>query len=289
MPGAPSWLPSDNLLPEIRDRAQATEDLRRLPDETVKVFRRRRLLHPAAAAAVGGLQCDPALFLLRGDASTGERVWFHRVGELNRRRTTGIWRCSDQRAQEEVWGEDPSTRISSSYAPMGAGVGRRWLPGQRVVELVRAATMPARRSLGLAIGHGRPVDFFGSFLTPRSEYEIKDVWYVASRGTGQQHRWSRGCLCPGTGSCRTKAMERPHRGGLATNSAPVYKMPWAQCIPLRFRRRLLGMAYFMPRTSAPVSGCARRLSGKGQRRTVCQGPYRRGGQRHRRRVAPIDR
>lgn len=28
----------DNLLPEIRDRAQATEDLRRLPDETVKAL-----------------------------------------------------------------------------------------------------------------------------------------------------------------------------------------------------------------------------------------------------------
>ena len=28
----------------------------------------------------------------------------------------------EQQAQEDVWGEDPTVRISSSYAPMGAGV-----------------------------------------------------------------------------------------------------------------------------------------------------------------------
>ncbi len=37
---------------------------------------------------------------------------------------------------------------------------------------------------GPVIKDGRPVDF-GSFLTLRSEYEIKDVWYVVGlRGTG---------------------------------------------------------------------------------------------------------
>ena len=28
----------------------------------------------------------------------------------------------DQQAQDEVWGDDPTVRVSSSYAPMGAGV-----------------------------------------------------------------------------------------------------------------------------------------------------------------------
>ena len=28
----------------------------------------------------------------------------------------------DQQAQEDVWGDDSTVRISSSYAPMGAGV-----------------------------------------------------------------------------------------------------------------------------------------------------------------------
>jgi len=28
----------------------------------------------------------------------------------------------EQQAQEDVWSEDPTVRISSSYAPMGAGV-----------------------------------------------------------------------------------------------------------------------------------------------------------------------
>ena len=43
----------------------------------------------------------------------------------------------DQQAQDEVWGEDPTVRVSSSYAPMGAGIvvdGGYLVSG--VVELV---------------------------------------------------------------------------------------------------------------------------------------------------------
>ena len=52
----------DELLPKLRQRAQETEDLRRLPDATVSELQEIgffRLLQPEQW---GGLQCDPAVF-----------------------------------------------------------------------------------------------------------------------------------------------------------------------------------------------------------------------------------
>ena len=84
----------------------------------------------------GGLQCDPTLFYeaaRRLASACGSTGWVSSIIGVHN------WHLAlfDQRAQEEVWGEDTKTRISSSYAPMGAGVVvRRRLPGQRFVELV---------------------------------------------------------------------------------------------------------------------------------------------------------
>jgi 3-hydroxy-9,10-secoandrosta-1,3,5(10)-triene-9,17-dione monooxygenase len=52
----------DELLPKLRQRAQETEDLRRLPDDTVSELQEIgffRLLQPKQW---DGLECDPALF-----------------------------------------------------------------------------------------------------------------------------------------------------------------------------------------------------------------------------------
>ncbi|MFY9767899.1 MAG: acyl-CoA dehydrogenase family protein, partial [Mycobacterium sp.] len=111
----------DELLPKLRQRAQETEDLRRLPDATVSELQEIgffRLLQPKQW---GGLECDPAQFYeaaRRLASACGSTGW---VGSI-----IGVhnWHLAlfDQQAQQEVWGEDTDVRISSSYAPMGAGV-----------------------------------------------------------------------------------------------------------------------------------------------------------------------
>ncbi|MEX3657523.1 flavin-dependent monooxygenase, partial [Mycolicibacterium fortuitum] len=94
----------------------------------------------------------------------------------------------DQRAQEEVWGEDTSVRISSSYAPMGAGVVTEAGDGYIVNGAWNWSSGCDHATWaflgGPVIKDGRPVDF-GSFLIPRTEYQIDDVWNVVGlRGTG---------------------------------------------------------------------------------------------------------
>jgi len=81
----------------------------------------RSFLHPVAAGTVGRAAVRSHA-VLRGGAAAGQCVWFDRlvssiIGVHN-------WHLAlfDQEAQAEVWGDDPKTRVSSSYAPMGAGV-----------------------------------------------------------------------------------------------------------------------------------------------------------------------
>ena len=49
----------DDLLPRIRERAQATEDLRRLPEETVQELDEVGFFTLLQPEQWGGLQCDP--------------------------------------------------------------------------------------------------------------------------------------------------------------------------------------------------------------------------------------
>ena len=106
------------LLPVLRERAQETEDARVVPAESVKALTEAgffRLLQPAR---FGGLEADPFTFLtaVRLIASAcGSTGWVSSVVGVH------PWQLAlfPLQAQEEVWGTDPGTRMSSSYAPTG--------------------------------------------------------------------------------------------------------------------------------------------------------------------------
>src|SRR6266576_3715263 len=107
-----------DLLPALRQRAQEAEDSRMVPAESVKALAETgffRLLQPKSA---GGLEADPLTFYtaVRLIASAcGSTGWVSSVVGLH------PWHVGlfPLQAQDEVWGEDPATMISSSYAPTG--------------------------------------------------------------------------------------------------------------------------------------------------------------------------
>ena len=106
------------LLPVFRQRAQEAEDGRVVPAESVKVLAETgffRLLQPAS---FGGLEADPVTFFtaVRLIASAcGSTGWVASVVGVH------PWQLAlfPPQAQDDVWGADPATRMSSSYAPTG--------------------------------------------------------------------------------------------------------------------------------------------------------------------------
>src|SRR5262249_52640035 len=103
-------------------------------------------------------------------------------------------------AQEEVWGSDPETLVSSSYAPTG-----------KVERVDGGYRISGRWSFSSGCDHCQWVFLGGmvpperegappemrTFLVPRSDYTIEDNWHVAGlKATGSKDIVIVGALVP---------------------------------------------------------------------------------------------
>ena len=173
------------LLPVIRQRAQEAEDARCVPQESVKALAETgffRLLQPAR---FGGLEADPITFYtaVRMIASAcGSTGWVSSVVGVH------AWQLAlfPAQAQEDVWGTDPATRMSSSYAPTGKA---KLTDGGYRLDGRWSFSSGCDHASWVLLGgivtndEGQPVDFC-TFLLPNTDYTIDDVWdTVGLRGT----------------------------------------------------------------------------------------------------------
>jgi 3-hydroxy-9,10-secoandrosta-1,3,5(10)-triene-9,17-dione monooxygenase len=232
------------LLPLLAERAQEAEDLRRIPDENIKSLQETgffRLLQPAR---FGGIEASPVDFYrgVRAIASAcGSTGWVSSVLGVH------PWQLAlyDDRAQHEVWGEDQSTLISSSYAPMG-----------RAEAVDGGFTFSGRWSFSSGCDHarwillgglvmneeGNVVDF-RTFLLPRADYEIDDVWdTIGLRGTGSNDIIVKDAFVPDYRALSFVDTGRCFGPGQEQNTAPLYKLPFAMVFSNSISVPVIGMA-----------------------------------------------
>jgi len=132
----------------------------------------------------------------------------------------------DERAQQDVWGDDIHTRISSSYAPMGK------------VEAVEGGFRFSGRwgwSSGCdhctwaLLGGILPDGTYRTFLLPRSDYRIEDTWHsMGLQGTGSNDIVVEDVFVP---DYRTHKQSDGFEGtnpGVGPDSGTLYHLPWAQ-------------------------------------------------------------
>ncbi|MBM7367901.1 3-hydroxy-9,10-secoandrosta-1,3,5(10)-triene-9,17-dione monooxygenase oxygenase subunit [Gordonia hydrophobica] len=234
----------DALLPDLAQRAQATEDARRIPDDLADLVQATGFFKLLQPEQWGGLQSDPVTYyeaVRRLASACGSTGWVSGIVGVHN------WHLAlfSQQAQEDVWGTDPDTRISSSYAPMGMGEvvdggytvngSWAWSSGCEIAEWVVVG--------GPVIKDGKPVDFV-SYLIPRSDYTIKDVWNVVGlRGTGSNTIEVKDVFVPTHRMLSFRTMSTGKAPGLEKNTAPVYKMPWGTIHPSVISAPIVGMAY----------------------------------------------
>ena len=233
-----------DLLPVLRERAQEAEDARRVPDENIKGLQDTgffKLLQPRRYA---GLEASPVDFY-KGvrliSSACGSTGWVSSVLGVHPWQL-GIY---DDRAQQEVWGDDPSTLVSSSYAPMGRATAvdggfqfsGRWSfsSGCDHAQWVFLG--------GLIIGdEGTPVDF-RTFLLPRADYEIEDVWdTIGLRGTGSNDIIVKDVFVPEYRTLSFMDTGRCFGPGQEVNDAALYKLPFASVFSCSIAVPILGMA-----------------------------------------------
>lgn len=200
-----------------------------------------RLLQPEQW---GGYEADPVTFyeaVRRIASACGSTGWVSGIIGVHN------WHLAlfDQQAQEDVWGSDTNVRISSSYAPMGMGEvvdggykvngSWAWSSGCETADWVFVG--------GPVIKNGKPVDFV-SFLIPREDYTIRDVWNVVGlRGTGSNTIEVKDVFVPRHRMLSMRTMSMGQSPGLERNTAPVYKMPWGTIHPSTIATPIVGMAY----------------------------------------------
>ncbi|WP_026919686.1 3-hydroxy-9,10-secoandrosta-1,3,5(10)-triene-9,17-dione monooxygenase oxygenase subunit [Gordonia shandongensis] len=234
----------DALLPDLAQRAQSTEDARRIPAEVADMLRDAGFFKLLQPAQWGGYETDPVTFyeaVRRLGTACGSTGWVAGIVGVHN------WHLAlfTQQAQEDVWGDDPNTRISSSYAPMGMGEvvdggykvngSWAWSSGCDIADWVVVG--------GPVIKDGKPVDFV-SYLIPRGDYTIKDVWNVVGlRGTGSNTIEVKDAFVPTHRMLSFRTMSMGQAPGLEQNTAPVYKMPWGTIHPSTISTPIVGMAY----------------------------------------------
>ncbi|MGU3292799.1 3-hydroxy-9,10-secoandrosta-1,3,5(10)-triene-9,17-dione monooxygenase oxygenase subunit [Williamsia sp. M5A3_1d] len=234
----------DSLLPEIEKRAQECEDQRRIPVETIDSLDEVGFFKLVQPAQWGGYEVDPVTYyeaVRRLASACGSTGWVSSILGIHN------WHLAlfPQQAQEEVWGDDPTTRIGSSYAPMGMG---EVVDGGYKVNGEWHWSSGCDHAAWTFVGgpvfkNGKPVDFV-SYLLPRSDYEIRDVWHVAGlKGTGSNTLVVKDAFVPSHRMLSFKAMATGTAPGLETNTAPVYKMPWGTIHPTVISTPVVGMGY----------------------------------------------
>jgi len=232
------------LLPVLRERAQEAEDARSVPAESIKALTEAgffRLLQPAR---FGGIEADPMTFYqaVRMIASAcGSTGWVASVVGVH------AWQLAlfPAAAQDEVWGDDPATRMSSSYAPTG-----------RAQVTDGGYTLTGRWSFSSGSAHAtwvllggivtdadkNPVDF-KTFLLPISDYQIDDVWdTVGLRGTGSNDIVVDGVFVPEHRSLSFADVTKCVCPGQEVNQAPLYKVPFGSVFSSTITTPIIGMA-----------------------------------------------
>ncbi len=232
------------LQPTFRERANEAERMRQVPEQSVKELEETGFFRMLQPARFDGLESDPVDFftavrmIASADGSTG---WISSVLGVH------PWQVAlfADEAQQAVWGEDTSVRLSSSYAPTGKAVltdGGYHLSGKWSFSSGSAHASWVLLG-GLVFNEEGNVVDFKTFLLPRHQYEIVDVWNVVGlRGTGSNDIVVQETFVPEAFTLSMGETGRCYGPGQEQNTSDLYKLPFHSLFTSTITSPLIGMA-----------------------------------------------
>jgi len=233
-----------DLLPSLRERADEAERLRVVPEASIKEIEETgffRLLQPKR---FDGLEADPVEFYtaVRDIAGAcGSTGWVCSVVGVH------PWQVAlfADEAQQAVWGSDTATRLSSSYAPTGKAVltdGGYLLSGKW--SFSSGCDHCSWVLLGGLVfnSDGQVVDF-RTFMVPREQYQVVDVWNVVGlRGTGSNDILVEETFVPEAFTLSMGDTGRCFGPGQEQNPSDLYKLPFHSIFTGTITTPIIGMA-----------------------------------------------
>lgn len=228
------------LRPVLRERARATEEARRIPDETASDFRAAGLTTLAQPTRFGGLGLDlDTLFacgveLGRGDGSAG---WVGSQWGLHNW-MAGMWPLE---GQQEYFGDDPTAVLSSTSLDMSGGT---------VTPAPGGVTLSGRWDLSSGVDLADWVMLFGmgergpaAHLVPRSDVVVEDTWHAAGLcGSGTNDVVVHDAFVPEPRSLSLPAALAGATPGRELHDSVFYRLPLMSFLAFTLAAPILGVA-----------------------------------------------
>jgi 3-hydroxy-9,10-secoandrosta-1,3,5(10)-triene-9,17-dione monooxygenase len=246
----------------LAERAEASETLGRLGDETVDLMREVGVIRMLQPTPWGGMQAHPCEFfeaVMTLGSLCGSTGWVSGVVGVH------PWEVGlfDPRVGEEIWGQDPDTWIASPYAPMGRArrVGDGWEVTGRW-EFSSGTDHCSWVFLGaLAVDERAPAGGPPTVLhvlLPRSDYRIiEDSWNVYGlKGTGSKDVVVEGAFVPAYRAVSAEAVTNGQAARDRGCTDPLYLMPWSTIFPVAITSAVIGIC------EGGLAACLQHQSGR---------------------------
>lgn len=217
------------LTPVLFDKARETETNGEISEEIVKRINDEGLFRILQPKRWGGAALDPRVFyrcqmaIAEGCMST---AWMYGVVGVH------FWQLGlfSEKAQEEVWGDDPSTLIASTYMPVGKATPVEG--GYQFSGHWRFST-GVKHCKWIFLGGLLPDDNGGmkhvTFLLPRKDFKIVENWDVLGlRGTGTHDIIVDDVFVPEHRTNETNNNSDEASPGRLKNPEHIFKIPFAQ-------------------------------------------------------------
>jgi len=239
------WEKAESLLPALRERAAKCEELRRLPDETLRDFHDTQIMRIHQPKRVGGAELEFAAVVTYGALlarACASSAW-NWVNFTAHHMMLGMF---PPKAQDEIWGASPDTLIASSFVfpaakakkvKDGYVISGRW-PFSSGVD-------PSEWNMlaGLAFLDENAPPEQRVFLLHKSQYKVIDNWFAGGlRGTGSKDVEAVEQFVP---EHRTLAVADTKGGptpGSKVNPGPLFQMPVFALFPYMLSGVALGIA-----------------------------------------------
>lgn len=223
-----------DLIPFLKEQAPKAEADRKIPDETVAKMQEAGLFRVLQPKRWGGYEMDPQVFfecqlaIAEGCMST---AWIYGVIAVHN------WQIAlfDLKAQEDVWKDDTSVLIASSYMPVG-----------KVEPVEGGFKFSGRWAFSSGCEHcdwaflggvvpptaDNPNPDYRTFMVPKEDYEILDTWHTFGlKGTGSKDVVIKDAFVP---EYRTHSSLDGFLGtnpGIDSKTVPLYQVPFGQIFP----------------------------------------------------------
>ena len=239
------WGRAEQLLPVLRERAARCEELRRIPEETLRDFHDAQLFRIHQPKRIGGPELEFAAvvtfsaLLARACAST---AW-NWVNFSAHHMILGMF---PKAVQDEIWNKSRDTLIASSFVfPAGKAkkvkdgyvLSGRWpfSSGVDPSEWVQLA--------GLAWLDDNAPPEQRVFTLPRSQYRVLDTWHSGGlRGTGSNDVQVSEQFVPEHRTLAVADMKGGPTPGSAVNPGPLFQIPVFALFPYMLSGVPLGIA-----------------------------------------------